>query len=277
MTPKEIQALVSLIDDEDEAIFRQIRDKIITLGDNIIPYLEDYWEKSFNPLAQERIEDLVHSLQFNQVVERLRYWKENNSNDIIEGFWAIATYQYPDIELEEIRSKLDQHYFEAWVNHDPDKHPIDKIKDLNEVIFTKLKFSANTKNFHNPANSMINVVLDTKKGNPLTLCAIYMYISQKLGMPVHGVNLPNLFVLLYKEENFETYINAFNKGLLFSRADIDHYLQHINLKPNEAFYNPANNQDIIKRAIRNLIISFEKLGEMEKVDELNKLMALFEA
>ena len=38
----------------------------------------------------------------------------------------------------------------------------------------KLKFGANTKNFHSPGNSMINIVLETRKGNPITLCVIFL-------------------------------------------------------------------------------------------------------
>ncbi|HXA01221.1 MAG TPA: transglutaminase-like domain-containing protein, partial [Cytophagaceae bacterium] len=135
-----------------------------------------------------------------------------------------------------------------------------------------LKFSANTKNFHSPANSMINVVLETKKGNPISLCVIYMLVAQKLKMPVYGVNLPNLFILTYKDKDSQFYINAFNKGLIFSKADIDNYISHLNLSQMEIFYEPCSNLEIIKRVLRNLVVSFEKIGDSQKVEEVKTLL-----
>jgi regulator of sirC expression with transglutaminase-like and TPR domain len=119
---------------------------------------------------------------------------------------------------------------------------------------------------------MINAVLESKKGNPITLCAVYMIIAQKLGMPVYGVNLPNLFILIYQSEGLTFYINVFNRGLIFSREDIDHYLEHLNIPSQELFYKPCSNEDIILRCLRNLVVSFEKLGDYHKADEIKIIL-----
>lgn len=272
MKPREIKALISLLDDKDAEIFDQIEKKIISMGDAVIPFLENEWETNFNPLVQQRIEDLIHSLQFDSLKEKLTEWIEKGNADILEGLWIIATYQYPDLEYEKLKQDLEQIYYEAWLEHKKDSHPIDQIKSLNNVIFSKLKFSSNTKNFHSPANSMLNIVLETKKGNPISLSMIYMIIANKLEIPVYGVNLPNLFVLLYKNDQTSFYINTFNKGLIFSREDIDNYIQHLNLKPMDIFYEPCDNVSIVKRVLRNLSISFEKLGDEEKNEEIKQLI-----
>ncbi len=65
---------------------------------------------------------------------------------------------------------------------------------------------------------MINQVLESKKGNPISLAAVYMLIAQKLKLPIFGVNLPNLFVLIYKSEELNFYINVFNRGVIFSKT-----------------------------------------------------------
>jgi len=144
---------------------------------------------------------------------------------------------------------------------------------VNSVLFGKLKFGANTKNFHSPGNSMINVVLESRKGNPITLCVIYMLVAQKLKLPVQGVNLPNLFILTYKDShNNQFYINAFNRGLIFSRQDIENYISELHLVPQNSFFEPCDNLEIIRRALRNLIMSFEKMGEHAKAEEVKLLL-----
>ena len=266
----ELKALVSLLDDEDGDVVNHVEEKIISIGNQIIPFLEEEWEKNFNPTVQRRIEDLIHTLQFEKLKGKLAKWKESGGMDLLEGAWIVST--YPDLELEFIRQEIEQLYYEAWRNFQPDLHPFDQIKALNNVLFSKFKFGPNSKNFHSPGNSMINVVLETKKGNPISLCIIYMLIAQKLGLPVYGVNLPNLFILTYKTSELQFYVNVFNKGLIFSKKDIDNYIAQLHLNPIDLFYEPCTNVDIIKRVLRNLILSFEKASEYHKSDEIKQML-----
>jgi regulator of sirC expression with transglutaminase-like and TPR domain len=274
MDEKKIKALISLLDDEDKEIISHVEREIIALGSDIIPLLESEWENNFNPLVQKRIEDLIHSLHFELVRTRLDKWKTDGGKDLLEGMWIIATFQYPDLEFSKLKTDIEQIYYETWLDLQNDLVPFDQVKIINNVLFNKLKFGANTKNFHSPGNSMLNVVLETKKGNPISLCVIYMLVAQKLRIPVYGVNLPNLFILTYKTEQTQFYINAFNKGLIFSKSDIDNYISHLNLAPMDLFYEPCNNQDIIKRVLRNLVVSFEKVGDTDKVEEVHTLIRI---
>lgn len=274
MTDRELKALVSLLDDQDDQIVNQIVDKIRSLGKEVIPFLENEWESNFNPSVQRRIEELIHDLQYELLKDRIKEWYDSKDQDLLTGLWLVATYQYPDLELEKIKQDLEQIYYDAWLEFKPDLYPYDQIKILNSVLFNKLKFGANTKNFHSPGNSMINVVLETHKGNPITLCIIYLLVAQKLKMPVYGVNLPNLFIVTYKEEKNQFYINAFNKGLIFTRQDIENYIHELRLTPQDSFFEPCSNLEIIRRVFRNLIMSFDKMGEHAKADEVKELLLI---
>lgn len=272
MTENELKALVSLLDDEDKQIAAHVQEKILSLGTEAIPFLEKEWESNLNPDVQSRIEELIHTLQYELVKERLKAWYSSENQDLLTGMWIIATYQYPDIELEKLKQELEQIYYETWLEFRPDLYAYDQVKVINGVIFNKLKFGANTKNFHSPGNSMINLVLETRKGNPITLCVIYMLVAQKLKLPVSGVNLPNLFILTYKDDNHQFYINAFNRGLIFSKQDIENYIHELHLVPQPSFFEACSNIEIIRRALRNLIMSFEKMGEHAKAEEVKLLL-----
>ncbi|MCU0430450.1 MAG: transglutaminase-like domain-containing protein [Cytophagaceae bacterium] len=272
MDENKIKALISLLDDEDMEVVSNVEREIMNMGESIIPFLESEWEKNFNPLVQKRIEDLVHNLHFDLLLSRLRIWHQEGCLDLLEGMWLVATYQYPDLDYKKLKSDLEQIYYESWLQLKEEMLPIEQVKTINHTLFNQLKFSANTKNFHSPSNSMINIVLETRKGNPISLCVIYLLVAQKLKLPVFGVNLPNLFILTYKTEETQFYINAFNKGLIFTKQDIDNYLTHLNLSPLDIFYQPCSYKDIVVRVLRNLQVSFEKLGENNKVDEIKLLL-----
>ncbi|AWL09482.1 hypothetical protein G9H64_13090 [Aquirufa nivalisilvae] len=268
-----IKAMIQLLDDSDSEVVQLVEQQIRTLGPSIIPVLESEWEQlSLNPFLQEKIENLIHDFQLESMRNRLAIWKEAGGMDLMEGMWIVATYRFPDYSFSQLKTDLDQLYYEVWPQIRENLHPMDQIKVLNGVIFDQLKFGANTKNFHAANNSYINVVLESRKGNPISLCVIYMWIAQRLGFPVYGVNLPNLFVLTYKQKGVQFYINVFNKGLIFNRVDIDNYLAQLNLAPNEIYYNPCSNLEIIRRVLRNLIMAYDKAGDEEHKNELSQII-----
>lgn len=269
---KEFKALVSLLEDDDQEISSHVEGKIMSLGSDIIPYLEEQWENSFDPNVQRKIEDMIHNLQFSKLKEKLKDWKEGGAESLLEGMWLISLYQYPDTDLNELNKEVEQIYYDIWVELKEDLHPYDQVKIINNALFSKLKFRANTKNFHSPNNSFLKSVLESKKGNPISLSVIYMLVAEKLGMPIYGVNLPNLFIVTYKSEETQFYINAFNRGLIFSKKDIDNYLANLNLTPKPIYYEPCSNEDIIKRVLRNLIMAYEKLDDHQKADEIKELL-----
>ena len=276
LTHGELNALVSLLDDSDREVKNHVRNRIISLGTEIIPFLEQKWETTFNPEIQKEIEELVHDLQFSLLKNRLEDWKKSEEHDLLTGLWIVNTYQYPDLDFAKLNAEMHQIYFEVWTAFKNDLQPYEQIKIINSVLFNTLRFSANTKNFHSPGNSMMSTVLDTKRGNPISLCSIYLLVAKKLGLPIYGVNLPNLFVLTYKSADITFYINAFNKGLIFSRKDIFNYLDHLKIEPKDEFFEPCDTQQIILRTLRNLAQSFEKLGETEKFEEIREMIAILE-
>jgi len=124
--------------------------------------------------------------------------------------------------------------------------------------------------------------MESKKGNQISLAIIYATLAQKLDIPVYGVNLPQHFILGYidesKREEHEFgvlfYINAFNKGAIFGKHDVDQFLRQLNLDPQPGFYAPCSNVEIIRRVIRNLISAYENAGATEKVEELKELQEI---
>ena len=272
LSESEIKALVLLLDDEDTEVVTHVEEKIMSIGTQVIPLLEQEWESTFNPIIQNKIEDLVHELQFELLKERFLDWKESGSESLLEGLWIVATYQYPDLEMDELVKEIEQLYHELWRHMEDQMTPHQRIKVFNDIFFNQFRFRANTKNFHSPANSMINSVLETKKGNPISLCSVYLLLAQKMELPIYGVNLPNLFILTYKVGEEAFYINVFNRGLIFTKEDIDNYLENLQLQKQDIFYEPCTNLDIILRALRNLIVSFEKLGDYHRADEIKLIL-----
>jgi regulator of sirC expression with transglutaminase-like and TPR domain len=282
--PKEINSLIKLLDDPDREIYEHIHDKILSYGGEVIEYLESAWEQAFDPIQQERIANLVHEIQFRLVKEELKLWYHGGAFDLLQGALIINKYQYPDLDEQKVINQIEAIKRDIWLQMTNDGSPAEQVKLINHVFYNIHGFSGNTANHQDPQNSYLNQVLETKKGNQISLAIIYSIIAQKLDIPVYGVNLPQHFILAYVDETMETefeggvlfYINAFNKGFIFGRRDVDMFLKQLNLKAEKQFYEPCSNADIVRRILRNLISAYENLGSTEKVTELNELLEILQ-
>jgi regulator of sirC expression with transglutaminase-like and TPR domain len=278
----EVNSLIRLLDDPDPEIYNHVHDKLLSYGTGAIEHLESAFEQAFDAIQQERIANLVHEIQFGIVKNDLKLWFQGGAFDLLQGILIINRYQYPDLDEQKIINHIEAIKRDVWIQMINEASPVEQIKLINHVFYHMYGFSGNTSNHQDPQNSYLSQVIETKKGNQILLAIIYSIIAQKLDIPVHGVNLPQHFILAYldesKESEFESgilfYINAFNKGFIFGRRDVDMFLKQLNLNFDKQFYEPCSNTDIIKRVLRNLISSYEHLGSAEKVDELNELLSI---
>jgi regulator of sirC expression with transglutaminase-like and TPR domain len=280
----EVNSLIRLLDDPDHEIYDHVHEKLLSYGSEAIEYLESAFEQAFDPVQQERIADLVHEIQFGIVKTDLKLWYQGGAFDLLQGILIINRYQYPDLDEQKIINHIEAIKRDVWIQMMHEASPVEQVKLINHVFYHIYGFSGNTTNHQDPQNSYLSQVLETKKGNQILLAIIYSIIAQKLDIPVHGVNLPQHFILAYLDESKQTefesgilfYINAFNKGFIFGRRDVDMFLKQLNLSFDKQFYEPCSNTEIIKRVLRNLVSSYEHLGSEEKVAELNELLKILE-
>ena len=278
----EINSLIKLLDDPDREIYEHVHDKLLSYGTTAIQYLESAWEQAFDSIQQERIANLVHEIQFGIVKNDLELWHQGGAFDLLQGVLIINKYQYPDLDEQKIINQIEAIKRDIWMQMMFEGSPAEQVKLINHVLYNIYGFSGNTTNHQDPQNSYLNQVLETKKGNQISLAIIYSIVAQKLDIPIYGVNLPQHFILAYLDETAKTefesgilfYINAFNKGFIFGRRDVDMFLKQLNLKLDKQFYEPCTNTDIVRRILRNLISAYENLGSTEKVQELNELLAV---
>lgn len=287
LNPNEINALIQLLDEPDVEIYEQIRAKIIDYGFDALPYLEKAWENAFEKIFQERIEEIIKKLQFENTCIELNNWKSFGVRNLLMGFSIISRFQYAKLDEEEIKTIIDSIYRDAWLELNETLTSLEKIKVLNHIFYVIHGFKGSSKaNYHAIQNSMINHVLKDKLGNPLSLGIIYMIIAQRLNLPVFGVNLPDHFVLAYTNELSEEqisfinekevlfYINPFSRGAVFSRKELEMYLEQIKLEPKEEYFLPCDNIKIIHRLLNNIRYSYEILGQKQKVIETVKLIEI---
>ena len=97
MDKNEIHALISLLEDPDQDIYFQVRNKLVELGIEVIPDLENAWEMNFDSLMQSRAEQIIHEIQFNFTQSELKDWISSPEKDLLKAWLLLSHYQYPDL------------------------------------------------------------------------------------------------------------------------------------------------------------------------------------
>lgn len=291
----ELDSLVYLLDDTDEEIFNEVSSKIISLGSDALPHLEDYLLNDNNPLRLERIGQLIRRIQTGQLVHNLKEWKDTQDHDLLDGVLILNRIEYPDVTRSEIDTQIDKIKLDAWLELNNNLTSFEKVKILNYVMFEVHGFKGNTDEYHHYNNSFLSKVIEQKKGNPITLAILYSLIAQRLNIPVYGVNLPQHFVLGYKSEdewniierfndpsNLDPedsgdvlfYINPFSEGLILSKDSLKSFLQQLKIDPKAEYLRFCSNIEIIKRMIRNLLFSYETYKKEDKIETLKAMMSV---
>ena len=90
----QLNALIDLLDDPDEKVYVQIKGELMTYGEEIIPMLENTWENTLNKLIQERIEYLIHDIQFNDLLSSFEKHFKASNPELLKAALLIAKYQY---------------------------------------------------------------------------------------------------------------------------------------------------------------------------------------
>lgn len=284
---KELKAMVQLLDDPDPEIFGMIREKLLSLGKPVVPSLEEVWERTIDSILQERIENIIHEIHFDDVKKQLIHWRDHEANNLLEGAIIVARYQYPDLEVKKILKSLELIHKDIALEIEMVETPVEKIRVINHVLFDIHRFLGNRQNYHAPTNNYINHVLESKKGNHLLLSVIYILVAQHFKLPVYGVNLPENFIMCYMERDktnplhpdepkVKFYLNTFAKGAIFSEREVDQFLNQLKRAKKPEYYLPCNHITILLRMITNLIFAYQKIGLKNKVYELIELRRILD-
>jgi regulator of sirC expression with transglutaminase-like and TPR domain len=284
-TNKELSALVSLIDEPNEEIFHSIRTKIAGYGTEAIPLLEDAWLNVLNEEYSRRIEELIDEIRLDDLYFELVNWSNFYSNDLIKVFMILSKYRYPDLDEDKYREKFDKLRRDVWLEINDHLTALEKVKVLNHIFYDIHHFRGMRQQKENIQAFCINEVMDSHRGNAISLGILYIAIAQKLNIPVFGVDLLKHFILVYMDDSITIkvaekyteddvlfYINALNKGAVFTKREIKQYINQMDIQSKEEYFLPGTNIVLVKRFIEEMSSAYAQDKQFKKAEEVIGLL-----
>src|SRR6185295_14977648 len=153
----------------------------------------------------------------------------------------------PDINVEAYSALLDSFGAELKQRIETAARTQSILTRINEYVFGELRFKGNEQDLHDPENSYLNRVVDRRTGNPINLCLIYLMLARRLRLPVTGIGLPGHFVCRFQSSSEEYYIDVFNKGKLWTKADCIQYLLQGHYNVQDDYLSPISPRRMLMR------------------------------
>jgi len=204
----QISALFYLLEDPDDEVYSAIKQKLVSYGSELIPELENQREATESSLVQERISDILRDIRFQVLCDRLDYWSEFKSYDLLKGVILACSYQFPETNPESLTFTVLNIKREIARTIGGLK-PQNSIILLNSIFFGDYGFRVVNKEGISPKNYFINYLISNKKGEIIAICLLYIILSRELNLSVHLAIVPNNRFLLacYEQFNLHQYSN----------------------------------------------------------------------
>ena len=267
----QISYLIRLIDDRDEFVRKQVRKQLIKVGEDAIPFLE-IAARTENLEVQSIASEIIQAISPRQLLRQFSELAQSSPS----GHWNLETgvillqkFGYPTEETNSLSQSLDLLAKEVSALMEHKQSPEHAVKTLTNFLFIEKGFEGNKIDFLDPDNTYFSRVLDQKKGLPITLSALCVFLGKRIGLPIVGVGLPGRYIAKYESLTKPIYFDPFDKGQILSQEDCARLVVSMGYNFEEHYLSAATSRETLTRMMNNLIMTYKKHSEPEKATHLS--------
>jgi regulator of sirC expression with transglutaminase-like and TPR domain len=185
--------------------------------------------------------------------------------DLAEIALHLARDEYPDVDVEATLGEL------AGMGHEARRYIRGSLEarvyGLCRYLFHDMGFRGNIRDYYDPRNSYLNVVLERRTGLPIALAAVAMAVGKRAGLHVAGVGLPGHFIAKVVSDGQEVLFDPFHGGRLLAPEQCEILVEQVTSMPFQATPEALAETplgSIILRMLTNLKGSYLQLGDFAR-------------
>ena len=254
-----------------------IQDQLASLGASVLPFLEE--AETEDALLQPRVAYIKEEIRFGQVKDEFQAFVTQNARqgDWEHGAFLIAKLAYPEISIPHYVECLDQlaeEFRTKWHASDPPSAKAARL--LSNFLFKDKGFSGNREEYYEPDNSYINRVIETRQGIPISLSALYVFVGQRLELPVVGVGMPGHFLVKLEGEIPAQFVDCFNGGTILRAEDCEQFITASGMTYDQRFLEKSSTPTMLARMLRNLLSIYEQESHEHMARRVRAFLELLE-
>lgn len=278
---KEIQALLSLADDSDAEVVEAVhRRSLQLLSANRVAVLAELG--SLQKSSREKLTSVMAELRraaLLRCADVLASFLGKGRQDLHDVEAVLTQFSLlwdPFVQSVPISDRLDALALRV---HDvfqtmPVKNELSHILAINQVIFEEEGFGGARDDYYNPGNSFLGSVLESKRGLPISLSALYMMVAGRTGAEIKGIGLPLHFIVY--SPALDVFLDPFSGGVFLSRDLCRDFIERNGYKFRDDMLEEAPPKTIIVRVLRNIVHALSMGGDRAMGEMISTLLQMAE-
>ena len=247
-------SILSLLADEDSDTAGLVQNQLVARGPEVLADLRDLLSAA-SGRAERRLKEIVAQIAGDAAEKKFGALCAafGDHGDIEDAAWTLAAVVAPGEDFAEERRRLDEWGAALARRLLGMETMIQKCGAMAALLGTELGFRGNEDDYYAEENSLLPRVIEHRRGNPITLCLVYIAVGRRAGLPVQGVALPGPFVV----RAGGVFFDPFHGGRRLQLEDCQKLLesQSLELQPHHLL--PCKPRVMLARMLNNLLHAAE--------------------
>jgi regulator of sirC expression with transglutaminase-like and TPR domain len=152
------------------------------------------------------------------------------------------------------------------------------LDGLCRHLFAELGFAGDDVEYHDPRNSFLDVVVERRRGLPITLSVLTIEVGRRAGVPLAPIGMPGHFLVRDRVDP-TVFVDPFHRGALLTTDDCRAVVErlHPGLAFADRFLDPVPPPAVLVRMLANLAGGYRRSGERRALTTVLELRSLLPA
>jgi len=159
---------------------------------------------------------------------------------------------------------------------EPGYSAVHAVRTLAHMLFEEMGFCGNQQNYYDYRNSLLDHVIASRTGIPISLSVMFAAICRRVGVHLDMIGLPGHFLLATRGDSPEAprvFVDAFNGGAMLGLDQCEQIVRSYGIRWSEEMAtSPVQVSEVWHRMVRNLINCHKQTGELEQAFMVQALL-----
>jgi len=269
-TREHIRTLIGLLEDDSSAVLEVVRDEILRHGrlarTGLLRTL-----RAESPRLRGRARTILSELDRRDVMRRLIRHAMRPSIDLERALFLLGRLENPRLDSRPYVRALDAMAEEVASRSARETHPLSRAMVLPQYLGDELGFIGSEVDYEHRDNVHLHRAIERKRGMPLTLTAIYLFVARRSGVHATALPLPGHVLLRIRDGRRGLIVDPFHGGKVRTRDDCVRYLAEHSLVPRPQWFHDATDRELFQRHALNLMNSYQVRGFSRPALDLHRL------
>lgn len=180
--------------------------------------------------------------------------------DLERGLWILSRFEEPELDVRPWVLELDALAAEVVRRTEGRPPTAERALVLCEYLGSERGFEGDDGDYHHPDNVYLHRALARRRGLPLTLAAIYLFVARRAGISAAVMPLPGHVMLRLHGEDRSVIVDPFEGGETRTERDCLKYLAERGLAFEPSWFRDADDASMLLRQTLNLCSSYRRRG-----------------